>query len=117
MNWKEQAEQKLRKEIRQRFDRYGEAMKAYIVDALLDFAGQNEEFAQAIAQGGSLGDCLKDVAKGVKGNAISDLDACRRAAAFYFRGAEIRFFMEIHLAGEAEPETQGAMILDLTQFL
>ena len=53
----------------------------------------------------------------MKGNAISDLDACRRAAAFYFRGAEIRFFMEIHLAGEAEPETQGAMILDLTQFL
>ena len=42
MNWKEQAEQKLRKEIRQRFDKYGEAMKAYIVDALLDFAGQNE---------------------------------------------------------------------------
>ena len=47
-------------------------------DALLEFCRQNEEFAQAVAQGGSFQECMKAVAQGV-GNCISDLEAYRRA--------------------------------------
>ena len=93
------------------------------------FCRQDEEFAQAIVQGGSFADCMKAVAKGV-GNSISDLEAYRKAVQFYFPGAEIRMVMTIDLIGaaagpaeepevgkSAAPEKSTGLMLDFTQFL
>jgi len=101
------------------FGQKADIMKHAVRRTLEDFCRQDEEFAQAVAQGGSFGDCMKKVAEGV-GNSISDLDAYRKAVQFYFPGAEIRMQMTIDLIGAAaveQPQTMGPMILDITQFL
>lgn len=90
-----------------------------VARALTDFCRQNEEFAQAVVQGGSFRDCLKAVLAGVT-NGISDIEAYRRAVRFYFPGAEIRMSLSIELGGEAAqvttPDT-GGIVLDLSDFL
>ena len=59
------------------------AMKKAVREALESFVRQDDEFAQAVAQGGSFGDCMAAVEKGV-GNSISDMDAYHKAVLFYF---------------------------------
>ncbi len=102
------------------FDKYANIMKSAVKDTLADFCRQDDEFAQAVVQGGSFTDCMKAVAKSC-GTGISDLEAYRRAVRFYFPGAEIRFQMTIDLIGDAakadETENAGALILDIMQFL
>ena len=102
------------------YDRHATAMKKAVRDAVVDFCRQDEEFAQAVVQGGSFTDCMKAVAKGC-GSSLSDLEAYRRAVRFYFPGAEIHMRMTIDLIGAAagEDREQGVapMILDFTQFL
>lgn len=103
------------------FDKYARIMKSAVKDTLADFCRQDDEFAQAVVQGGSFTDCMKAVAKSC-GTGISDLEAYRRAVRFYFPGAEIRFRMTIDLIGDAAGEREsaqdtGPMILDFTQFL
>ena len=103
------------------FDKYANIMKSAVKDTLADFCRQDDEFAQAVVQGGSFTDCMKAVAKSC-GTGISDLEAYRRAVRFYFPGAEIRFQMTIDLIGDAAGEREsaqdtGTMILDFTQFL
>lgn len=102
-------------------DRYAQAMGPSVAAALKDFCQQDSEFAQAVAQGGSLDDCLKAVAKGVKNQAISDLDAYKLAAEFYFPGCVIEFQMKIRMSeydAPGKPESQtGAIIIDLADFL
>ena len=105
------------------FDKYANVMKAEVKKTLTDFCRQDEEFAQAVAQGGSFSDCMKAVAKNC-GSGISDLEAYRRAVRFYFPGAEIRMQMSIDLIGDARgPSVASAqgdrkgLILDITQFL
>ena len=98
-----------------------EAMAGSVRDALTDFCRQDAEFAQAVAQGGSFKECMAAVAKGV-GNSISDLEAYRKAVQFYFKGADIRFHMEIDLCPAAEgemaaPPSAQKKILDLSDFL
>jgi hypothetical protein len=102
-------------------------------DALLNFAGQDEEFAQAIVQGGSFKDCMTTVCKGIT-TSISDFEAYSRAAAFFFPGSKVRFEMHIDLIGDAagntraaegvgpykerpEPEKKAGLVLDLADFL
>ena len=102
------------------------AMAGAVHDALKDFCLQDPEFAQAVVQGGNFADCMKAVAKGV-GNAISDIEAYRKAVQFYFPGAKIRMQMTIDLIGDAaapvveppaEPERKSAgIILSLADFL
>lgn len=104
------------------------AMASAVRKALEDFCRQEPEFAQAIVQGGSFGDCMKAVAKGV-GNSISDSEAFAKAARFYFPGCRVRVVMEIDLIGDAaeetdkpetkpEPEKKVAVkLLDLADFL
>ena len=98
-------------------DRYGQAMKDYVAGILKDFSEQNEEFAQAVAQGGSFEDCMKAVCKGI-GSSISDLDVSKKAAEFYFPGCVVEFRMKIHMSKfEAEePEDAGGVILRLEDF-
>ena len=113
------AEKKLEEGKKAKLDRYGEAMKKAVADALLSFARQDEEFAQAIAQGGEFSDCMKAVAGAVKGNSISDLDAYTEAVRFYFPGAGIRWQMTIDLCAsvrEGETETAAPKVLSLEDF-
>lgn len=118
----EQAKNRLEKESIEKLDRYGEAMKLAVKEALLDFCRQDEEFAQAVAQGGSFKDCMAAVAKKVNGNSISDMEAYKAAVEFYFPGAAVRMKMNIDLcgdaSGEAAPTTEPGkgMIIDLSAF-
>ena len=99
-------------------DRYGSAMKNYVAERVKEFAGQNEEFAQAVVQGGSFEDCMKAVTKKVSGQSISDLDACKAAAEFYFPGCVVEFHMEIHMSKfETEERESGVVLLRLEDFL
>ena len=108
MEYLEQALQRLEKEDKTVTDRYGRAMKDAVRRALESFARQDEEFAQAIAQGGCFADCMKRVSGGVKEGAISDLDAYRRAVEFYFPGAVIRATMEMPQPGAGADRAAGA---------
>jgi hypothetical protein len=106
MNFYEEAREKLRKELPGITGNKEGAIKQAVMDALVNFAGQDEEFAQAIVQGGSFQDCMKAVCKGI-GTSISDFEAYSRAAAFFFPGSKVRFEMHIDLVGEAG-ETRAA---------
>lgn len=115
-NWKEEALAKLEREYKDgKYDRYGEAMKSAVRDALADFCRQDDEFAQAVAQGGSFSECMKAVAKNC-GQSMSDLEAYRRAAAFYFKGSDVVFRMEIRLVSE-RTEKAKPVILNLMDFV
>ena len=97
-------------------------MKGAVKEALLDFCRQEEEFAQAVVQGGSFKDCMAAVGKKVKNNAISDLEAYKAAVEFYFPGAAVSMKMNIDLCGDASgeaaptPEPGKGMIIDLSAF-
>lgn len=123
----EQAIEKLDREYKTgQYDRYANIMKKGTLDALKKFCRQDEEFAQAVVQGGTFQDCMKAVAKNC-GNGISDLDAYGRAVQFYFPTAAIRFHMTVDLAPHAAEEDAGeertedtgrrAVVLNLEDFL
>ena len=122
-NWATQAVEKLDKEKKTVSGRKEEAMAVAVMATLKDFCVQNEEFAQAIVQGGSFGDCMKAVAKGV-GNSISDIDAYKKAVKFYFPGAKVSMKLGIDLIGAAADEkaadkapSGGGLILDFSSIL
>lgn len=136
MEFLEKAREKLKKELPGVSGQKEGAVKLSVMEALLRFAEQDEEFAQAIVQGGSFKDCVAAVCKGV-GNSISDLEAYRRAAAFYFPGSTVRFEMRIDLnpsvtaedGGDSSPcrgakgrdsaagRGKGGLVIDLADFL
>lgn len=118
MSYVEQALAKLAEEYKAfKGDKYQAVMKSAVREAVEEFCRQNEEFAQAVAQGGSFADCMAAVSKGVK-SSLSDIEAYRRAAAFYFAGAQVRMTLTIQL----EPEEIGdvaapeGIVIDLTSF-
>lgn len=93
------------------------AMKKAVREALESFIRQDDEFAQAVAQGGNFADCMAAVEKGV-GTSISDMDAYRKAVQYYFKGAEIRMVMEIDLCpNRVTEEPHSRKVLDLADFL
>lgn len=105
---KEEAIEKLRSELKAgSYDRYARIMKDDVCRALEDFCRQDEEFAQAVVQGGNFTDCMKDVARNC-GNGISDLEAFRRAVQFYFPGSDIRCSMTIDLCASVRTEDDFA---------
>ena len=120
-NWAQQALEKLKGEAKAVTGRKEKVMDGAVQLAIEDFCRQDEEFAQAVVQGGSFADCMKAVAAGV-GNAISDIDAYRKAVEFYFPGAKIQMQMTIDLIGDAakptseEKQESGPVILDLMSF-
>ncbi len=121
MRYYEEAKNKLDAGVQQKLDQYGEVMKNAVHDALLEFIGQDEEFAQAVVQGGSFEDAMAAVTKQIKGRrSISDMEAYGAAVRFFFPGAEIRVSMTIDLIGAAaakEPEKENsAVIIDLSDF-
>lgn len=119
----DKAKEKLERELKSgKFDRYGSVMKQGVCDALMEFSRQNDEFAQAVVQGGSLEDCMKAVGKCVKGNGISDSEAYGAAVRFYFPGAGIEVKMTIDLLAEVrerdggEPKSNRGLTIDLSDF-
>lgn len=127
MSWKEQALEKLKAErASASYDKYAKIMQAQVHGALVDFCRQDEEFAQAVVQGGTFEECMKAVAKNC-GSGISDLEAFRRAVRFYFPGADVKFHMTVNLCADVEAEAEvaaaapvastGPKILDLEDFL
>lgn len=99
------------------------AMAGAVAEVLKDFCRQDEEFAQAVAQGGSFKDCMSAVARGV-GGSISDIDAYKKAVRFYFPGADIRVQMTIDLIGDADKPVHApvekkpaGIVLNLEDFL
>lgn len=75
-----------------------------VTAALRLFAKAEPEFCDAIIAKGfeGYGQCLDEIAKGVKGSSISDIECYRRAANFYFPGAGVRFVMKLDLTAGAE---------------
>ena len=81
-----------------KFSKCGAIVASSVLNALIQFCRQNSEFAQAVLQSGkSIKDCIESTVKGANGKGISDIEVYRRAAAFYFEGAEIHFTMTIDL--------------------
>ena len=121
-NWATQAHKKLEAEQKSVSGQREKVMAAPVLAAIKDFCLQDEEFAQAVVQGGTFADCMKAVAAGV-GNAISDIDAYKKAVQFYFPGAKVKMQLSIDLIGDAakptpeETQENGTgMILDLASF-
>lgn len=123
-SWASQADEKLAKEKKAVSGQKEKAMADAVHAQIRDFCMQDEEFAQAVVQGGSFADCMKAVAKNV-GNYISDLEAYKKAVQFYFPGAEVRMQMSIDLIGKAAapepvqvaaPEKKPTLTLNLMDF-
>lgn len=110
-------EEKLKCESENITDRYQKAMQADVRKALLSFCKQESEFSQSIIESKqTFKDCMAAVAKGVR-DSISDLEAYRRAAQFYFPGAGIEFFMKIDLCGSVKDGGKDALSVSLTDLL
>ena len=95
-------------------------MAPSIRKALIEFCGQSEEFAQAVVQGKSFKECMAHVAKGA-GQALSDLDAYKKAVQFFFPTATISFSMAINTEGnnsldseEPKPEKKESAALSMS---
>ena len=117
MGFYDEAKMKLDKGLPEKMDVYGELMKQSVHDALVEFCRQDEEFAQAVAQGGTFAACMKAVSGKVKNRVLSDLEAWGAAVKFYFPGAGIQFTMTIDLCADvrADGPKQGPVI-DLSDF-
>lgn len=102
------------------------AMSDAVRAMLENFCRQEEEFAQAVVQGGDFQECMTAVARGA-GTSISDLEAYQKAVQFFFPGATVKMQCTIDLIGDAaeeeytpkhaaEGKTMG-IILDFKSFL
>lgn len=123
--FRDQALKKLREGAKNVRGNKESVMKDAVRATLETFCTQDEEFAQAVVQGGDFPACMAAVARGV-GSSISDLEAYKKAVQFYFPGAEIRMQMTIDLIGAAAVKAEPApaeqkkpenIILDFTEFL
>lgn len=117
-SWYEQAEAKLEKGSKTVKGKKESAMADAVKAVLLDFSRQEEEFAQAVVQGGSFQECMSAIADGV-GSSISDLDAYKRAVGFYFPGADISVVMRIDLCASVreDSDSAGGILLNFDDFL
>ena len=90
-DWQKKAEEKLKKESKGIKGRYEAVVSTAVCEALLSFVAQSDEFARAVCQtSGSFAECLKKVVEGVQ-TSLSDIEAYRRAVAFYFPGAQVGY--------------------------
>lgn len=106
--WLSDALERLKKEEKEaaKVNRYTGVMTSAVKRQLEEFCRQDEEFSQAIVQGGSFTECMKAVTKNV-GTSISDVEAYKRAVQFYFPGAEVRVKMWVDLVGQAKVNVAG----------
>ena len=107
-----EAADKLGREVSVSMGQRENVMKAAVAAALKTFCNQSEEFAAAVADGGSFEECMKAVAKGV-GNSISDLEAYKKAVKHYFPQADIEMELKITMPGK-EDQPSGVKLLHLS---
>lgn len=103
-DFKSLAIEKINRELKEfKGDRYGEIVYTYVANALREFCGQNETFAEVLYKTKrSFSDCVREIMRGC-GKGISDIEVYRRATKFYFPNSEIEFLMKITITGE-EPD-------------
>ena len=78
-----------------------------VADALISFCRQQEEFAQAVVQSEkTFADCVAYVIKGC-GNALSDIEAYRKAVGFWFPGAVVDMVLTIRMSEFEEPAKEA----------
>ena len=87
--------------------RYATAVYDAVRDTLIYFCEQQEEFADAVLQGKTLGECCEEIMKGC-GNHVSDNDVYAKAAAFYFPGAKVKMTLTIYMSEFECEEKQEA---------
>ena len=88
-------------------DRYGKVVARPVADALISFCRQQEEFAQAVVQSEkTFADCVAHVVAGC-GNALSDIEAYRKAVGFWFPGAVVDMVLTIRMSEFEEPEKEA----------
>lgn len=82
-----------------------QVVKKPVVDALISFCEQQEEFAEAVVQSEKhLHECLAFVVKDVR-SALSDIEAYRRAVQFYFPGAVVDMVLTLRMSEFEEKKT------------
>ena len=120
---KEQAIKKLKSELKgAKCDKYGNVVKNLLCEKMCKFCEQDEEFAQAVVQGGSFENCIKAAVVGAT-NHTEDNEIYNKAVQFYFPGAAVHMTLSIDLCasvrGGPEPmePKRGGIVLDLTDFL
>ena len=118
--WQDIAIEKTTKENDQVKGQKERIMAGAVLSAIHNFCIQNQNFAKAVAEGGSFAECMNAVAKGT-GTSISDLDAYRKAVAFYLPDADIEMQLLIKLpckeSVEVERSENRAIILNLMDIL
>ena len=111
-----EAESKIKRELEEaRNGRKESVIAGPTAETLISFCKQNDEFAQAVAQGKSFAECIKYICKGIS-DACSDIEVYRKAAEFYFPGAVVDFQMSIRMS-QYEDKTDNIISLDLIDFL
>ena len=77
--------------------KHGSAVVRPVADTLEQFCENNDDFAAAVlGEDKHFADCIAAVTHGV-GEAISDIEAYRRAVRYFFPDADVKFDMRIIL--------------------
>lgn len=86
-----------------------------VAHTLMGFCKQEVEFAEAVVQSDkTLSDCCDEIIKGNR-TGISDIDAYKKAVAFYFPGAGVKVEMQINLCDSVENgEPQKGKIIKMS---
>ena len=96
-------------------DRHYEIIKDSVISALESFIKQDDEFAQAVVQGGTMKEMFETVCKKIDGKrGVSDLEVYQAAVEFFFAGAKIEFHMTIDLCGSVREHKTERTSLDLS---
>ena len=83
--------------------------------ALESFIKQDNEFAQAVVQGGTMKEMYEAVCKKIGSkNGVSDFEVYQSAVEFFFPGAKIEFHMTIDLCGSVREKQTERTSLDLS---
>ena len=112
--WQDKAIEKTTAERKEVKGQRESIMADSVLDMIHEFCIQSENFARAVAEGGTFAACMAAVAKGV-GNSISDIDAYKKAVQFYLPGAEIQVQMQI--ITEKKQEGTKPLVLSLEDLL
>ena len=96
-------------------DRHFSIIKEGVIAALESFIKQDDEFAQAVVQGGTMKEMFEKVCKHISSRSgISDFEVYQAAVSFFFKGAKIEFHMTIDLCGSVSEKQPERTSLDLS---
>ena len=96
-------------------DRHYSIIRYGVSAALESFIKQDNEFAQAVVQGGTMKEMYEAVCKKIGSkNGVSDFEVYQSAVEFFFPGAKIEFHMTIDLCGSVREKQTERTSLDLS---